>query len=807
MPILHIDKLRSGEHSDDEYKVVETTILPRWSADVSLSVVGRPYPRVEGVEKVTGQARYAYDMQLPGLLYARVLRSPLPHARVRRIDTSRAEALQGVRAVLSAVNAPEIPWYQDSYLFEHTVRFIGDEVAAVAADTEDIAADALRLIEVEYEPLPFVVDLAAALRPDAPKLRDTGNRVSEPKIYQRGDAEAGFRAADVIIDAVYTTQTALHNCLEPHGCTATWDGDRLTLWDSTQSVFEVREQVAEKLKLPEHHVRVIKQHMGGGFGSKQIAWKHTVIAALLSKQAGRPVQLMLDREAENLAVGNRNATRQHVRLGAKQDGTLTAMSARITQQVGAYMVGGEGSNVSGPYQRLYRCPNVRTEQTGVYTNTGPAVAFRAPGFVEGAFALESAMDELAHALRMDPLDLRLRNYADQDQLRGRPYTSPDGLRHCYDRAAEAFGWRTYQKLEPVGSKRRGIGIAAHDWGGSGYPPAYAWIKLNGDGTADVITGTQDIGTGTQTALTQVAAEELGLPIDRVTLHLGDTANGPYAPVSSGSATQATLGPAVRAAAADAKQQLLKAAAAVFETSPESLSVCDGKIVMAGRADSGVAVEDVTRRIAPHMILGQGARGPNPEGKSVRTFGVQCVEVEVDTESGEVTVLRVVASHDCGRVINPRMVDSQVIGAVTQGLGFALTEERVVDTRSGVILNANLEEYKVPTVADILTIVHVPVDLPDPEANHTGAKGIGEPPLIPTAPAIANAVFNAVGVRIRDLPLSCHRLLEAFTEHSAGRQTAPLPMVESYGEGSAIAVTPAPHAPAPAEDSRGQGGHA
>jgi CO/xanthine dehydrogenase Mo-binding subunit len=296
--------------------------------------VSHPQPRVEGAEKVTGRARYAYDVRLPGLLYARVLRSPLPHARIRRLDTSRAQVLPGVRAVLSSANAPEIAWYQDSYLFDRTVRFVGDEVAAVAAETEEIAADALRLVDVEYEALPFVVDLEAALRPEAPKLHESGNIAGEPQVYQRGDPEAGFREADVIIDQVYTTQTALHNCLEPHGCTVAWEGDQLTIWESTQSVFEVREQVAEKLELPEHHVRVIKQYMGGGFGSKQTAWKHTVIAALLAKASGRPVQLMLDREAENLAVGNRNATRQHVRLGARRDGTITALSAHIDQAVG-----------------------------------------------------------------------------------------------------------------------------------------------------------------------------------------------------------------------------------------------------------------------------------------------------------------------------------------------------------------------------------------------------------------------------------------------------------------------------------------
>jgi CO/xanthine dehydrogenase Mo-binding subunit len=778
MPIKHIEKLRSGEGSKDEYRVVETTDLPPWDADAALTVVGRPYPRVEGAEKVTGRAHYAYDIHLPGQLYARVLRSPLPHARIRRIDASRAEALPGVRAVLSSTNAPEIAWYQDSLLFDRTVRFVGDEVAAVAADSEEIAEDALRLIEVAYEPLPFVVDMEAALRPDAPQLHEGGNIAGEPKTYQRGDPEAGFHEADVVIDEVYTTQTALHNSLEPHGCTATWEADRLTLWDSTQGVFAVRNEVAEKLKLPEHHVRVINQYMGGGFGAKQVAWKHTVIAALLSKQAGRPVQLMLDREAENLAAGNRNATRQHVRIGAKRDGTITAITAHIELAAGAYMVGGEASNVSGIYQTLYRCANVRTEQVGVYINTGPSVAFRAPGHVEGAFALESAMDELARALQIDPLDLRLRNYAEDNQKRKVPYTLPEGLRLCYERTAEAFGWRDYQRpsanagATPKGqpAKRRGIGFAAHDWaGGGGYPPGYAWVKLNSDGTADVITGTQDIGTGTRTGLTQVAAEELGLPLERVALHFGDTANGPYSPVSAGSATQATLGPAVRAAAADAKRQLLEAAATVLEEEPARLQVRDGKIFVESEPDNVVAVEEVTGRIAPHMILGQGARGPNPKDKSVRTFGAQCVEVEVDVETGEVAILRVVAAHDCGRIINPTIVDNQVIGGVTQGIGFALTEERVVDGQSGVVLNANLEEYKVPTIADVPPIVHAQVNVPDPEANPTGAKGIGEPPLVPTAPAIANAVFDAVGVRIRHAPLSRRRLVAALYRMQQGGQ--------------------------------------
>lgn len=478
---------------------------------------------------------------------------------------------------------------------------------------------------------------------------------------------------------------------------------------------------------------------------------------------------MLQRDEENLASGNRNATRQQVRLGARRDGTLVAIEVRIEQQAGAYTVGGESADVPGLYQMLYRCPNVRTEQRVVYTNTGPAVAFRAPGFVEAAFALEQAMDELARELRLDPVELRRRNYTERDQQADKPYSSPEALRQAYERVTAAFGWDTREaRRRAEGTRRRGYGFAAHCWiGGGGKPPGYAWVKLNGDGSADVVTGTQDIGTGTRTGLLQVAAEELGLPLDQVALHLGDTATGPYSPVSSGSATQATIGPAVRAAAADAKRQLLEAAAMLLEVNPADLRVSDGRIAVAGTPARGLGVGEVMQQLSPHMILGEGQREENPPDKAIRTFGAQCAEVEVDLATGEVTVLRVAASHDCGRIINPTLVDSQVIGAVTQGLGFALTEERVVDHRLGQVLNANLEDYHVPTVADIPRIEHAPLDIPDLEANPTGAKGIGEPPLIPTAPAIANALYDAVGVRLTEGPLTRRRVLEALASRDAG----------------------------------------
>ena len=664
------------------------------------AVTGEPHPRLEGGEKVTGRAEYSSDVRLPGQLYARVLRIPLPHARISRIDMTRAQSLPGVHAVLSIANAPEIDWYENTRLFDRTLRFNGDEVAAVAAESEELAEEALLAIDVEYEPLPFAVTIDAGMR-------------GEPVVEARGDAARGLREADVVIDALYTTQCALHNALEPHGCTAVWEGETLVLYESTQGIYAVRRTVAEKLNLVEDAVRVITQHMGGGFGAKQIAWKHSVIAALLAKESARPVQLMLDRESENLAAGNRNATRQRVRLGARRDGTLTAIDVRALVQIGAYSVGGEDSDVIGTYLTLYRCPDVHAEQVPVRTNTGPAIAFRAPGHAEANFALESAMDELAHALGMDAIELRLRNYATHDQLKNKPYTNVDSLRRCYERVATAMEWGKGRAPVSGSNIKRGVGFAAHDWpGGKGFPPAEVWVEMYDDGSARVSTGTQDIGTGTRTALAQIAAEVLGIPVHRVSVALGDTQSGLYAPTSAGSATLATLAPAVREAAAQAR------------------------ITGSARAE----------------------RRRNRSDMSIRTCGAQCVEVEVNTATGEIHVVRVAASHDCGRIVNPLLVESQVIGGITQGLGYALTETRVVDAALGVVLNANLEEYKVQSAPDAPHFIDAMESMPDWDANETGAKGVGEPPIIPTAAAVANAIFDAVGVRLRDLPCRREALL-------------------------------------------------
>jgi CO/xanthine dehydrogenase Mo-binding subunit len=754
MPAMDEIQPRTLETKEPPESVVEVVHAPPVAAPSA--------PRKEGLAKVTGEARYASDVHLPGMLWVKVLRSPHAHARVRSIDERKALALPGVHAILSLNNAPAIPWYDRGVLFERTPRFAGEEVAAVAAESERIAEDALRLIEVDYEPLPFVLELAAARAPEAPSVHAAGNLAEEPSVQSRGNVRRGLREAELIIDRVYTTQVALHNSLEPHACTAVWEGSQLTLYASTQGVFALRKQVAEKLELAESQVRVFAEHIGGAFGAKQVAWKHDVIAALLARQTRRPVRFVLDRTAENLAAGNRNGTRQHVRIGAKRDGTLTAICAEVDVQIGAYRAGGEGSIVDWIYHSLYACRNVRTEQRIVYTHTGPSIAFRAPGYVEGAFALESAMDELSRALMIDPVELRLRNYTETDQMRRKPYTSPDSLRLCYERARNAFGWRNYVRAPATGPKRRGIGFAAHDWvGGGGYPPGRVRVTLHPEGRVRLETGTQDIGTGTRTVLAQICAQTLDVSLDAVDVALGDTRSELHSPVSSGSATLATLGPAVRAACEQVRRRVLEIASSLLGVGADRLRIEQGRIVPDDPGVEPLDLERICAAVGTRLIQATGKRIANRRSHSVRTFGAQCVEVEVDTETGQVRVLRVVATHDCGQIINRNLVDSQVIGGVTQAVGFALTEERVVDSRSGIVLNANLEDYKVPTVADVPEIEHAALDVPDFLANATGAKGIGEPPIIPTAPAIANAIFDAVGVRLHDTPFSMCRMLEAL----------------------------------------------
>jgi xanthine dehydrogenase YagR molybdenum-binding subunit len=740
----------------EETALVEGKDIRPWTPGEELTIVGRRQTRVDGIARVTGRARYTQDLYLPGMLHVRVLRSPYPRARVRKIDVSRALALPGVRGVLHRFNAPKAAFRGEETIFREEVRFAGDEVAGVAAETEETAAAALRLIDVDYEVLPFVADLEEAMSDGAIRLDEKGN-VSESGTYERGDVRRAFAESKLVVEGIYRTSTQLHNSLETHGAVARWDGDELTVWESTQHVFGVRAGLQAALQIPFSDIRVLCDYMGGGFGSKGGAGKYTILAAIFARQLGKPVRCFLTRDEENLAAGNRSATYQTVKIAAR--GTrIHAIEHRSWSNSGQ---GRWVADPTGPTNGLYDIPNVRTRSYKVVTNLGALASFRAPGYVEGTFALDQAIDELAEKMGEDPLALRRRHAALQtDPQSGQRY-SLKRLLACYDVGAKEIGWHHRKPEGARGSaphRRRGYGMASQLWGGSGLPPAYATIHLNPDGTAVLRCGTQDIGTGTRTVLAQIAAEELGLQIGDVRVELGDT-NSQYAPISAGSLTVSSVGPAVRLAAKDARAQLLDAASQLLEVRATELRVEGGAIVSKGRR---TPVGEVLGQVENYTVIGKGSRFPNPEGLSLKTFGAHFAQVEVDIRTGEVFVEHVVAVHDIGRVVNPLTAASQVEGGVIQGLGFVLSEERVVDRPTGRVVNGNLEGYKIPTIKDVPKITVRFIDDPDTRANNIGAKGLGEPPIIPLPAAVANAVANAIGVRIRTAPLTRQRVLEALS---------------------------------------------
>jgi xanthine dehydrogenase YagR molybdenum-binding subunit len=560
----------------------------------------------------------------------------------------------------------------------------------------------------------------------------------------------------------------LHTALEPHSAVCEWDGDKLTVWESTQGIFRVRDNVAKALGIPLTKVRVICEAMGGGFGAKNYAAAHTYIAALFAKRLGRPVMCAVDRTGEQVDTGNRPSSVQRLKMGAKKDGTLTAIElvAEIPLGIGGWE-GGPGEI----YHELYACPNVRTHETFAFVNTAAMAAFRAPGHAEGAVGLEAGINALAAALDMDALELRRRNIATFDQKKNRPYTG-NRLAECYDEGARRFGWSEWMRER--GSKagnaarqvkgkphlRRGVGLSAQIWSTGGGPPSYATVRLNNDGSADVLAGSQDLGTGTRTILAQVAAEALGHELSQVRAIIGDTGATPYAGNSWGSMTVASLTPAVRMAAVDARSALLDAASGLLNAPKDALETRNGRVHVAG-SDRSMSFGEITAKLGNVMIQGQGSRGPNPQDAGIVTTGVQFAEVEVDVTTGVVRVLRIVAVHDAGRIVNPTLAESQLEGGIIQGLGFALFEERMLDTRMGLPLNVGLHDYKIPTMADIPQIDGIFLDGADTKANHVGARGIAEPAIVPTAPAIAGAVADALGVDVLELPMTPWRVLAAL----------------------------------------------
>jgi xanthine dehydrogenase YagR molybdenum-binding subunit len=734
-------------------------------------VVGKGLPRIDAYERVSGSAQYPSDVALPDLLFGAILRCPHANAVVRKIDTSAAEKMPGVHAILTdQTPGATIAWGQTSRLFDPHCRYEGEEVAAVAAETPYQAWDAVRAIKVEYEVGPHVSDEEDALKPEAPPVREGGNRPGKPRIYERGDIAKGFAEADVVKEETYRTACQIHSPMETHGCVAKWDGNRLTVWESTQGVFPVQQQVAQSLKLPMASVRVIGHYMGGGFGSKLQAGKYTIIAALLARKAARPVRLFLTREENFRSVGNRPATTMTLKAGVKKDGTITALEMKLLGTPGAYGDSGTGG-VDHQLRDLYLCPNVRTEATDVLINAGQQRAFRAPGHPQGNWALEQMMDALAEAIGMDPVELRVKNAPAFSQARVNPQTrqglpySTTGLKDCLVEGAKAFGWQEARRRgKASGPIRRGVGVAAGLWqGGAGGPPSTCIVKLFRDGSVNLNMGASDIGCGTKTVMAQVIAEELGVPLDRIQVEHADTGTTQYASASGGSKTVPTESPAVRAAALEVKQQVLALASEQLKLPVEELAIGEGGVVVSTKDPSKSvqfqAIQGLGRR---QVLVGVGYRGPNPPDTVTCPFAAHFAEVEVNTKTGEVKVLRYLAAQDSGRVMNRMTFDNQVFGAVTMGIGLGLTEERILDRgQTGKMVNANLHDYKLPTALDVAPQpVCLPIDLHD-TFNTTGAKGLGEPSTTPVASAIANAVYNAIGVRMTHSPISPMRICQAL----------------------------------------------
>jgi xanthine dehydrogenase YagR molybdenum-binding subunit len=743
--LIRTEKEVEGRYTE-QWIVVEEDALEQWPAGPR-QVVGRGTPRVDGFQRARGQAVYTADFAPPGLVHAAVLRSPHARARVMSIDLARAAAAPGVHAVVGP---------GESHVLTDEPSYPGHAVAAVAADSFAEAQAAVELIDVAWEVLEPLLDPDEAVRAES---------LLDERQYERGDLDRGLAEADVVVEAEYRTQTVLHNALETHQAVCGWEGDTLDVHISTQYIWGIRSTVAEALDLPEDRVRVVCDYMGGGFGAKNNPGDYTFIAIALAKKAGRYVRCALTRREENQASGSRNATIQRLVAGARSDGTLTAFGGEFVNAVGW---SGYTMETEGPMQMLYACENVRTTTYGAKLNTSPTAAFRAPGYVEGTFGLECLLDELAAKLDLDPLELRKRNYADSDRVDGRPFSSKN-LLECYRRAEPHWERRHEVRARSTGPWKHGVGLASQIWYGGGGPPSYAWIRVGSDGRAVVVTAMQDIGTGTRTAMAQIAAEELGVPLERVRVELGDSARGPYASVSAGSSTTPSMGPAVRSAAADAKRQIIEIAAQRFHLEERVLDLQDGRIVS---ADGGSwSVEEVTGLLEDGQILGKGARGPNPTGMRVLTFGVQVAEVAVDVETGEVRVDRIAAIHDVGRVINPLSAESQVEGGIIQGIGHTLSEERLLDPQTGLVLTQSLDAYKLPTIADVPEIVTELIDIPDEHLTNLGSKGLGEPPIIPVAAAIANAIRNATGADVRSLPLTREEMLRALRE-AEKRQRAP-----------------------------------
>ena len=754
-------RVKTVYEEEGEYRIIEI-ILPDREAkplgqDETLEIIGKPYPRVEAVDILTGKAKYTGDVILPGMLYGRMLRSSKARAVINNVDVSKAEAMRGVKAVY--------------VLPKEQVNYQGDIIAAVAAETGDIAEDAVHAIEVDYEELNHVVNVDRAMRRDAPQVRESGN-VRTGRTSERGSVEEGFEQADKIVEAEYSTQIELHQTLETHGQVVHWKNDEILYYKTTQGVQSARSAIVRQLRreypdenISNNNVRVVTNFFGGGFGSKLGANNFVAVTARLSKMTNAPVRMILDRYEESLDTGNRPNSIQKYKIGVKNDGTLTSIELE-GHGSGGYT--GRSDSLTKPANEMYKCTNVKTAVHSVYINAGNQKPCRAPGHPQAFFCFESLMDEVAEAVGMDPVELRKKNYADKSAGgTGNPYSS-NGLLQCYEIGAEKIGWSRRNKIpgSDPGVKKRGMGMADLQWGAGGGPGAVVEVDIFKDGTVNVRNGSQDIGTGTKTIMAQVAAEELGLEVKDINIQIGDS-SFPAGIQSGGSNTAASVCPAVRNGVLEALRKIYPVVASRFNVDPEELESVKGRIQVKGRENIGMYFKEAAALMPEDKVMGEGRRAPTPREYAGATFGAHFCEVEVDTETGVVKVLKVVAVHDSGRIINPLTAQNQVVGGVGQSVDYALTAERIMDNYTGRLTNPNLLDYKVITAMDVPEIDVIFVDIVDPYRNNLGMKGLGEPPRIGLAAAIANAIYNATGFRFRDIPITPDKILEGLAARKEG----------------------------------------
>jgi xanthine dehydrogenase YagR molybdenum-binding subunit len=700
------------------------------------AVMGTSVKRLDGPDKVAGRAKYSADINRPGMIHGKILRSPHAHARVVSVDLSAAEKAPGVKAALA--------WRQPG----EKVMFQGDEVAAVAADTEEHAWDAMRLIKVQYEELPHLANVDQALAADAPVVFEGGNQ-KLGATEETGDVEAGFKQAAHIVEGTYSTHVITHVCLEAHGCVCEWDGDKLTAWVSTQATHGTAGQFATALKIPPADVRVITQYMGGGFGSKFGPDVQGLICAKLAKQANAPVKMMLDRKEDQLATGNRPSATARIKAGVSADGKLTAFDGE------SWGSGGAGPCPTFPLPYIYSFPNRRRKQHEVYINAGLQRAMRAPGHPQGCFLTEILMDELADRVKIDPVAFRIKNLPDKalNAMWG----------DYFQIGAKAFGWdQRHPTGDPArGPIKKGMGVSSHRWGGGGRGTK-AHVDITSDGGVVVKCGTQDIGTGTRTIVAIVAAETLGLPVSAIRPEIGDTIY-PMSGASGGSTTAASVSPAIRVTAGKALDALCAKVGPALGVDPETLVASDGRIHVKGNASKGMAWKEACKLIGtePISVDAEWMDGLSSTG----TSGVEFAEAEVDMETGVVKLTRILCVQDCGLIVDKLTTESQVYGGVIGGLSFALYEDRILDRVTAQMVNPNMEFYLVPGMSDIPKIEVMLINTP--EQRQRGVIGIGEPPTVSTAAAIANAVRNATGVTIRSLPLTPAKVLQAIEQERAG----------------------------------------